>query len=72
MVRHMTNMTPTEQLLANKLREVAAQLEKWAAESLSFGWSTHQVSPMQAEATAIFAMLGRVDSRFTPDRETSQ
>jgi hypothetical protein len=33
--------------LGETLRGVAEQLDKWATESLSGGWSTHQVEPMR-------------------------
>jgi hypothetical protein len=42
-----------------KLWELAAQLEKWADESLYGGWSTHQVKPMRDKAKDIFAFLGK-------------
>lgn len=51
---------PVDNDLKNKLREVADQLEKWAAESRTGGWSTHQVEPMKKEAARIYEMLGRI------------
>ena len=45
---------------SNKLlREVGTQLEKWADEAKTGGWSTHQVKPMKRLAEKIFAHLGR-------------
>ncbi len=41
------------------LRKVAKQLEEWANESKSGGWSTHQVKPQQELAEQIYAHLGR-------------
>lgn len=32
------------------LEEEAVQLDRWADESLSGGWSTHQVKPMRKRA----------------------
>ena len=33
------------------LEEEAVQLDRWADDSLSGGWSTHQVQPMRNRAT---------------------
>jgi hypothetical protein len=41
------------------LREVANQLDRWARESESGGWSTHQVNPQRQLADKIYAHLGR-------------
>lgn len=41
------------------LREIAEQLDKWAKESLTDGWCTHQVEPMQKLANKIYVFLGR-------------
>ncbi len=41
------------------LRPTAIQLERWAKESLSGGWSTHQVKPMQKKADEIWAFIGK-------------
>jgi len=41
------------------LLKSANQLEDWANESISGGWSTHQVSPMRCLAQEIFALLGK-------------
>jgi hypothetical protein len=42
---------------AEKMAEVlagdAAQMERWAFESQNYGWSTHQVKPMQRRAKVI-------------------
>jgi uncharacterized Zn finger protein len=42
---------------AEKMAEVlagdAAQMERWAFESQNYGWSTHQVEPMQRRAKVI-------------------
>jgi len=42
-----------------KLKAIAIQLEKWAEESISGGWSTHQVRPMREKAKDIFTLLGK-------------
>ena len=47
-------MTPQE-----FLREIAEQLEKWAGESKSGGWSTHQVAPQLLLSERIYNYLGR-------------
>ena len=50
----------TEQLLKDKLREMALQCDAWARESQTGGWSTHQVAPQKQKAQEIWALLGRV------------
>lgn len=40
-----------------KIKEVIAQLEKWATESEVGGWSTHQVRPMRQLADHLKAFL---------------
>lgn len=47
-------MTDTEQL-----NRIAAQLRKWAIESRTGGWSTHQVDPMRKLADEIDEHLSR-------------
>jgi hypothetical protein len=42
-----------------KLKEVAIQLDRWANESKSGGWSTHQVEPMRKKADELWAFIGR-------------
>jgi len=41
------------------LRTIAKQLEKWASDSVSGGWSTHHVKPQRDLAMLIYAHLGR-------------
>ena len=41
------------------LGAVAQQIEKWADESTSGGWSTQQVAPMRKIASNIYEHLGR-------------
>ena len=41
------------------LYKVATQLELWAEQSLSGGWSTHQVKPMKKLAEQIHLHLTR-------------
>ena len=43
-------------VLEEALRDEANQLEKWAHESRSGGWSTHQVDPMNKRAVALRAI----------------
>jgi len=43
------------------LRSLAKQLNKWADESKSGGWSTHQVKPMQEKAAEIYQLLDKVE-----------
>lgn len=43
------------------LRSLANQLNKWADESKSGGWSTHQVKPMQEKAAEIYQLLDKVE-----------
>jgi len=52
------------------LREIGIQLEKWANESRSGGWSIHQVTPMRELASKIFSHIGRASQQSaTPDCE---
>ena len=44
------------------LIEIAAQLEKWAVESVSGGWSTHQVRPMRDLAFRIVIFIEEHDN----------
>ena len=37
----------------NLLEKEAVQLDRWADESLSGGWSTHQVEPMRNRAAML-------------------
>jgi hypothetical protein len=39
-----------EQELKQALIDTANQLDRWADESVTYGWSTHQVKPMRAKA----------------------
>ena len=41
------------------LREIAAQLEKWAQESLQGGWSTHQRMPQLVLSERIYNFIGK-------------
>jgi hypothetical protein len=43
------------------LRSIAKQLNQWADESKSGGWSTHQVKPMQEKAAEIYQLLDKVE-----------
>jgi hypothetical protein len=43
--------------LENILRDEVSQLRKWARESRSGGWSTHQVDPMNKRADEICRVL---------------
>ena len=43
------------------LRLVAKQLNTWAAQSQSGGWSTHQVIPMQEKAAEIYRLLDKLE-----------
>lgn len=50
-------MSEREDRFEGALAAVALQLDAWAAESRTGGWSTHQVKPMQAMAERIRAMI---------------
>ena len=41
------------------LKQIAEQLDKWANQSESGGWSTHQVKPQRELADQIHAHLSR-------------
>jgi hypothetical protein len=62
---HMAReMTPQEDRTMDEetkefLREIAEQLERWAGESKSGGWSTHQVTPQLLLSERIYNYLGR-------------
>jgi len=43
------------------LRSLAKQLNKWADESRTGGWSTHQVKPIQEKAAEIYQLLDKVE-----------
>ncbi|MEW8049268.1 MAG: hypothetical protein AB2792_01765 [Candidatus Thiodiazotropha sp.] len=44
------------------LRNIANQLEEWAQESRTDGWSTHQVKPQLELANRIWAHIGRASA----------
>ena len=45
-----TKMEPELKEAIKLLKDEAKQLDHWARESLSGGWSTHQVEPMKKQA----------------------
>jgi hypothetical protein len=45
--------------LEEQLRKTAEQLRRWANESLTGGWSTHQVDPMRRYADKIDEIVYR-------------
>ena len=52
-------MAREEERMKNLLLDVAAQPDKWVLESMTGGWSTHQVKPMRELAMKIrFEVLG--------------
>lgn len=51
---------------------VADQLDRWALQSQTGGWSTHQVDPMRRLAANIRAYTGRRDAIAKARRSTSQ
>lgn len=51
------------QLAFRTLMDEADQLEKWAAGSLSGGWSTHLVEPMRKRATELRAVAAKLIDR---------
>jgi hypothetical protein len=53
--------TPTDEKALKVIRDTADQLDRWANESRSGGWSTHQVDPMRRKADELrrFAALAR-------------
>lgn len=52
---------PTDEKALGVIRDMADQLDRWANESRSGGWSTHQVDPMRRKADELrrFAALAR-------------
>ena len=44
---------------AEMLLKIATKLERWAAESLAGGWSTHQVVPQRKLSGEILSYLAR-------------
>lgn len=44
-------------------RVIAAQLDRWANESIQGGWSTHQVKPQRDLARLIYSAIGKKDAR---------
>lgn len=53
----------SEQALISLLRRIESQLEAWANESRTGGWSTHQVEPMRKLADEIRMRLSGVVRR---------
>lgn len=43
------------------LEDVSNKLREWAMESVSGGWSTHQVEPMETKAREIESLLYRIN-----------
>lgn len=57
--------TGIKPLTSQVLRNIAVTLERWAEESESGGWSTHQVKSQRELAKRIYDTLGADDlSRF--------
>ena len=52
---------PTDEKPLGVIRDMADQLDRWANESRSGGWSTHQVDPMRRKADELrrFVALAR-------------
>lgn len=46
--------------LRSTLNAEAALLDKWAADSVAGGWSTHQVEPMRRRADELRRITGQV------------
>lgn len=46
------------------LIELAEQLERWAKESRSGGWSTHQIEPMNNKAKDIWVFIGKQKAKL--------
>lgn len=53
----MADVYFSEKTLRAKLENVARQLRRWATQSKTGGWSTHQVIPMRELADEIDEML---------------
>ena len=51
-------VNPLEPLVM--LRSIAKQLNLWAEQSRTGGWSTHQVKPMQDKAAEIYRLLDKM------------
>jgi hypothetical protein len=45
--------------LREAIRQEAIQLRAWAAQSRSYGWSTHQVEPMRRRADLLDEVLAK-------------
>lgn len=50
----------TDATLRRELKRVAEDLEEWASEAETGGWSTQHVRPMRSRAAAIYAVLGKL------------
>lgn len=43
------------------LRSLAKQLNQWAEQSITGGWSTHQVAPMRNKAAEMHRFLDKAE-----------
>jgi len=50
------------------LYKIAQQLDKWAIETKTGGWSTHQVAPMRKLSLEIYSYLGRYGFEKNPPK----
>lgn len=58
--RSKTDSGTTIKLLVLEIERIADQLEKWATQSVTGGWSTHQVDPMRKEMDRLRLVAAQV------------
>lgn len=58
-------------LLEQEIENIIKQLDKWQKESLTGGWSTHQVVPMQNYANRLRKILNRKKRDYEQKRSNS-
>lgn len=67
-----TELIETLETSLSLLAAEADQLELWAIESRSGGWSTHQVEPMNKQAAMLRNQESKLRSRLTLAREAAK
>lgn len=58
-------------ILESQIKGVIEQLDKWQKESLTGGWSTHQVLPMQRLANRLRMVLNKKERNYETKRSNS-
>jgi hypothetical protein len=67
----MENRTMRINILESQIKGVIKQLDKWQKESLTGGWSTHQVTPMQKLANELRIILNKKEKNYGAKKSNS-